>query len=133
MTEGPLHRHGWRGLVVSLTGALAIELRHQVEAIAAASGLAVEVRKSPYPGQVIGPDRCRVTILASDRATGHGLGVDLAVLDEAGFGTGVKALICTRRCEVLSALATAGCSPSRSWVIRAASWPRSRRGRLILL
>ena len=83
--KGPLHRHGWRGLVVSLTGALAIELRHQVEAIAAASGLAVEVRKSPYPGQVIGPDRCRVTILASDRATGHGLGVDLAVLDELGL------------------------------------------------
>ena len=83
--KGPLHRHGWRGLVVSLTGALAIELRHQIEAIAAASGLAVEIRKSPYPGQVIGPDRCRVTVLASDRATGHGIGVDLAVYDDGGI------------------------------------------------
>ena len=83
--EGPLHRHGWRGLVVSLTGALAVELRHQIENISKASGLAVEVKRSPYPGQVIGPDRCRVTILASDRATGHGLGVDLAIFDELGL------------------------------------------------
>ena len=83
--QGPLHRHGWRGLVVSLTGQLAIELRHQIEAIAAASGLAVEVRKAPYPGQVLGPDRCKVTILASDRGTGHGLGVDLAIIDELGL------------------------------------------------
>ena len=82
---GPLHRHGWRGLVVSLTGALAIELRHQVEAIAASSGLPVEIRRAPFPGEVRGPDRCKVTILASDKATGHGLGVDLAIFDELGL------------------------------------------------
>ena len=82
---GPLHRHGWRGLVVSLTGALAIELRHQVEAIAASSGLPIEIRRAPFPGEVRGPDRCKVTILASDKATGHGLGVDLAIFDELGL------------------------------------------------
>ena len=83
--KGPLHRHGWRGLVVSLTGALAIELRHQIEAIAASSGLPVEIRRAPYPGAIIGPDRCKVNILASDKATGHGLGVDLAIFDELGL------------------------------------------------
>ena len=83
--KGPLHRHGWRGLVVSLTGALAIELRHQIEAIAASSGLPVEIRRAPYPGAIIGPDRCKVNILASDKATGHRLGVDLAIFDELGL------------------------------------------------
>ena len=52
--KGPLHRHGWRGLVVSLTGALAIELRHQVEAIAASSGLPVEMGWSRWVGQFEG-------------------------------------------------------------------------------
>ena len=83
--KGPLHRHGWRGLVVSLTGALAIELRHQVEAIAAASGLPIEIRRAPFPGEVRGPDRCKVSILASEKASGHGLGVDLGVLDDGGL------------------------------------------------
>ena len=45
----------------------------------------MEIRKAPYPGQVIGPDRCKVSILASDRGTGHGLGVDLAIIDELGL------------------------------------------------
>ena len=83
--EGPLHRHGWRALVVSLTGALAIELRHQIEAVSAAAGLGIQIIKAPYPGTVIGADRCKVTILASDKTTGHGLGVDLAIIDELGL------------------------------------------------
>ena len=82
---GPLHKPGWRGLVTSLTGGLAIELRNQIEAIAASSGLPVEIRRAPYPGAILGPNRTRVTILAADRATGHGLGVDLAIFDELGL------------------------------------------------
>ena len=84
---GPLNEAYWRGVVVSLTGALAKELRDQVEQIAEASGLAhlVTVRRSPSPGSVDGLSGSRLTCLASDRATGHGMGADLASIDEAGL------------------------------------------------
>jgi hypothetical protein len=84
---GPLNQSYWRGVVVSLTGALAKELRDQVEQIAEASGLAhlVTMRRSPSPGSVDGLSGSRLTCLASDKATGHGLGADLAIIDEAGL------------------------------------------------
>ena len=84
---GVLNRPLWRGVVVSLTGALAVELRMAIEQLADASGLAdqIEVRRSPFPGRVIGLQGSELTILASDKATGHALGADLAVIDEAGL------------------------------------------------
>ena len=84
---GVLNRPLWRGVVVSLTGALAVELRVAIEQLAAASGLAdqIEVRKSPFPGRVFGLQGAELTILASDKATGHALGADLAVVDESGL------------------------------------------------
>ena len=82
---GPLHRPAWRGLVTSITGELAKELRDQIEAIAEASGLQVDVRQTPTPGRIYGPNRCRVDFLAADKATGHGRGADLAIIDEAGL------------------------------------------------
>ena len=84
---GPLNCPQWRGIVVSLTGALAAELRDAVVQTAEASGLAnrLNVRRSPPPGSIDGQRGARLTILASDRATGHAVGADLAVLDEAGL------------------------------------------------
>ena len=82
---GPLNVPEWRGLVVSLTGTLAAELRDAISATAEASGLLVKVRKSPVPGEITGDNGARLTILASDKATGHAVGGDIAVVDEAGL------------------------------------------------
>ena len=83
---GPLHRPGWRAIVVSLTGALARELRTQIAQIAQASGIvAIDVLATPPPGRILGPGDAEVSILAADKATGHALGADIAVIDEAGL------------------------------------------------
>ena len=84
---GPLNTPQWRGVVVSLTGALAAELRDAVVQTAEASGLddLLQVRRSPPPGSITGLNGARLTILASDRATGHAIGSDLAIVDEAGL------------------------------------------------
>ena len=84
---GPLNVEHWRGLVVSLTGALATELRTAVALTAEASGLADRIRvyKSPLPGRIEGQRGARLDILASDRASGHAVGADLAIIDEAGL------------------------------------------------
>ena len=82
---GPLRLEAWRGIVVSLTGNLARELLLQIRDIAEHSKLSgVTVRATPPPGRVIGVSG-EVQILASDRAAGHALGADVAVIDEAGL------------------------------------------------
>ena len=72
---GPLNRPQFRRIVVSLTGALAVELRNAIELTATASGLGdrITVRRSPFPGSIEGQNGAEVTILASDKATGHAL------------------------------------------------------------
>ena len=82
---GPLNQPEWRGLVISLTGNLAAELRDAISSTAAASGLLVSVKKAPPPGEVTGLRGARLTILASDKATGHAVGADMAIIDEAGL------------------------------------------------
>ena len=82
---GPLHRPDWRALVVSLTGALAAELRTAIEKTAEISGLGITPYRSPLPGYILGPGGTRCDILASDKATGHAVGADLAVIDEGGL------------------------------------------------
>ena len=75
-----------RRIVVSLTGEHSKELRHQIEAVASANGLPVEVRRSPTPGMIEGPNRTRLNFLPADAGkTGHSLGADLAVVDELGL------------------------------------------------
>jgi len=81
---GPLYRPDWRCVVASLTGGLAKELRDAVQLTAEASGIVLDVRRSPPPGEVA-RGGARATFLAADKATGHALGADLAVLDEAGL------------------------------------------------
>ena len=84
---GPLNAEYWRGLVISLTGGLAKELRDAVQFTAEASGLgkSITVYRSPAPGRIEGMHGARLDILASDRATGHAVGGDLVIVDEAGL------------------------------------------------
>ncbi|MYA41277.1 MAG: hypothetical protein F4Z31_05945 [Gemmatimonadetes bacterium] len=84
---GPLARRDWRAVVGSLTGPLARELRDAIETTALASGLRERIGlfKSPPPGRLTGLYGSRVDFLAADRASGHALGADLAIIDEAGL------------------------------------------------
>ncbi|MDE0219357.1 MAG: terminase large subunit [Spirochaetaceae bacterium] len=84
---GPFARTDWRGVVASLTGPLAKELRDAMEATARVSGFAgsIKVRRAPPPGSIEGKHSARVNFLAADKATGHAIGSDLAIIDEAGL------------------------------------------------
>ena len=84
---GPLRTPLWRGIVVSLTGLLAGELRRAIVETAEASGLEslLKVRKAPPPGSITGLDGAEITLLASDKGSGHAVGADLAIIDEAGL------------------------------------------------
>lgn len=83
---GPLAAPGWRGIVVSLTGVLAKELRSAMTMTARVSGIvSVVPYESPPPGRMVGERGATVDFLAADKATGHAVGADLAVIDEAGL------------------------------------------------
>ena len=84
---GPLNGPNWRGVVVSLTGALAAELREAIRQTAEISGLIdrLTIKASPPPGSITGQDGATLTILASDKATGHAIGCDIATIDESGL------------------------------------------------
>ena len=84
---GPLNRRYWRGAAVSLTGRNCIELRTAIEQIAAESGLQdkIDVRRSPFPGKVEGQQGASIDFLAADKASGHSVGLDVALIDEAGL------------------------------------------------
>lgn len=84
---GPLNRRDWRGVVTSMTGFLATELREAIMSTLLASGLTPRVRlyKAPYPGRIIGRRGARLDFLAADKGTGHAIGADLAIIDEAGL------------------------------------------------
>ena len=58
-----------------------------IEQTALASGYAhaLTVRQNPTPGFVTGKDGVRIDFLAADKASGHALGADLAIIDEAGL------------------------------------------------
>ena len=84
--DGPLNRQGWRGIVTSLRGNLAKELRDAIVLTAKASRLGgITLQKSPPPGVLLGARDTRVDFLAADRASGHAVGADLALIDEAGL------------------------------------------------
>ena len=83
---GPGNRSNWRAIIVSLTGALAKELRKQISEIALASGLdSVRSYNSPTPGRVTGLNNASLDCLAADKSSGHAVGVDLALVDESGL------------------------------------------------
>ena len=83
---GPLVRREWRGVVVSLTGYLAKELKNAMEGTALQSGLqGLRFYSTPIPGRVTGRCATRVDFLAADKATGHAIGADMVIIDEAGL------------------------------------------------
>ena len=75
----------WRGVCTSETGLLAKELRDQVEQLSDISGLGLRTMKSPAPGHILGPNGTRLDFLAADKATGHAIGADLAIIEEGGL------------------------------------------------
>ena len=69
-----------------MTGLLAKELRDAMELTAEVSGLTgLELKRSPPPGILHGRRKSQVRFLAADRATGHAIGADFALIDEAGL------------------------------------------------
>ena len=85
VTTGPLFRARFRGLVISRDGGLAAELKRHVGEIIAASGIeGVEIKRSPAPGRIVGPNG-DVDILNADVSSGHAAGADVCVIDEAGL------------------------------------------------
>ena len=83
---GPLAKSGFRGIVCSLTGRLALELWMAMEGICRASNLqGVAFKRTPMPGIAIADPDQRIDFLAADKATGHALGADVAIIDEAGL------------------------------------------------
>lgn len=100
---GPLNSDYWRAAVTSIDGDSAKEMREAIEAISRASGLLdesgrktttgvdpekpIRVLTSPAPGRVEGLNGSKVNILAADRTSGHSLGLDYSILDEAGLWT----------------------------------------------
>ena len=83
---GPGNVANWRAIIVSLTGALAKELRKQIGEISEASGLVgVHSYNSPTPGRVVGLNGASLDCLAADKSSGHAVGVDLALCDESGL------------------------------------------------
>ena len=83
--DGPGNRPEWRGIVTSLTGVLAGELREAVRLTAEVSGLSVRSYRSPTPGRIVGRQGARLDFLAADKGTGHAFGADIAAIDEAGL------------------------------------------------
>lgn len=85
---GPLNRRDWRAVVVSVNAHLAKELRLAAEDIARASGIdddIVRSYRSPVPGMLTGLKGSKVLHLSADKSSGHGIGSDLALIDEAGL------------------------------------------------
>ena len=83
---GPLRAPGWRGAIASVSKEKASELRGQVAAIVAASGLDrdVTIRRAPYPGR-IESSTGTLEVLSSDRTAGHSSSFDLVIVDETGL------------------------------------------------
>ena len=82
---GSLRTPGWRGAIASVSKEKAAELRNQVAAIVAASGLSeVKVRLSPHPGAILS-DTGGLETLSADRTAGHSSSFDLVIVDVTGL------------------------------------------------
>jgi len=98
---GPLRTAGYRAGVCSVNREKAGELKAQMEAIAAASGLeGLEFRRSPTPGRVVSATGA-VDVLSADKSAGHAAGFTDAVCDELGlFAARDRALVNGMRSSV---------------------------------
>ena len=82
---GPLNRENFRAVTISVQGSLAAELRENIELLAEASGLDVDVRRTPYPGSVTGHNNARAEFLTASEVTGNAISADVVIVDEAGL------------------------------------------------
>ena len=85
---GPLRRPGWRCGVLSVNRGKAGELLRQCEEIASASGLkGLQVRRTPWPGRLIGDGGATLEIegAGNQSTAGHASGYDVAIVDELGL------------------------------------------------
>ena len=82
--DGPLKRPGFRIAVVSINKPKAGEFISQLIAVCQASGINVEVKRSPYPGTV-STRYCDVEVLAATEDAGAASGFDLVICDETGL------------------------------------------------
>ena len=83
--RGPFHNPAFSGVILSLTGKLAMILRDAVGSIARHSGIPVTIKQAPQPGKIVGFHDETVEILASDKAGSHGQSSMLALIDEGGL------------------------------------------------
>ena len=85
---GPLRRPDWRGLIVSASKQLTMELADAVGATAEISGYAgwLQTRKKTSSCDAMtGPERTRLEFHTASSRTGHSSSANLVVLDEAGL------------------------------------------------
>ena len=106
------------GIVTSLTGPLAAELRFAIQQTAEISDLAGAVetcRQTPAPGYCRGPRRQPAsTFVAADKAGAHARGADLAIVDELGLLPEGETGACRKRVlQLISAAGRAAFSVSR--------------------
>ena len=85
---GPLATKTLKGAAVSLTAQKSTILRDAIVKIAEASdpdAFGLHLRRSPYPGELTGPTGASILFLSADKASGHGYGLHVAIVDEMGL------------------------------------------------
>ena len=115
---GPLNRDELRIIAGSLSLEHVGELQTAIRQTAEASGLEVEVLKTPRPGHIIGRRGARCNFLSSSNNSGHSVAADIAIFDELGLvGDDKRQLIanfrsaCSGRNGQFLALSIRGFSP----------------------
>ena len=115
---GPLNRDELRIIAGSLSLEHIGELQTAIRQTAEASGLEVEVLKTPRPGHIVGRRGARCNFLSSSNNSGHSVAADIAIFDELGLvGDDKRQLIanfrsaCSGRNGKFLALSIRGFSP----------------------
>lgn len=74
-----------RLIAASLTGKNCAELGRHIEGLALANHLPLRIKRSPSPGAIEGLRESECTLLNSERASGHSVGAEVAIVDEIGL------------------------------------------------
>ena len=82
---GPVKQAGFKVGVWSYSKELASNFYKDAAAVVLASGLELEVKKSPWPGAIQNDIGGLINIHSADTSSPHSLGVDLGIIDELGL------------------------------------------------